>query len=196
MMTSAAKPTRNPAPLLGPHLKAIRRSRNMSLDDLAALSGVSKSMLSQVERGQANPTFATLWSLTTALDLELSELIGPQSSVSHPGIELMAGGFTPEIRTDDGLCVLRILSPTDSAGEIEWYDLTLEPGGALVSSPHARGAREHLTVRAGVLQVASGGDTIEVSQDATARYAADVAHAIRNLGSKLARALLVVSHGR
>jgi transcriptional regulator with XRE-family HTH domain len=196
MTASSAKPPRSPAPLLGPRLKAIRRTRNLSLDDLAALSGVSKSMLSQVERGQANPTFATLWSLTTALDLELPELIGLQSSVSHPGIELMAGGFTPEIRTDDGLCTLRILSPTDSAGQIEWYDLALQPGGALVSSAHARGAREHLTVREGVLQVASGGDSVEVNQDATARYAADVPHAIRNLGRQTARALLVVAHGR
>jgi len=182
--------------LLGPRLKAIRRSRNLSLDDLAALSGVSKSMLSQVERGQANPTFGTLWSLTTALDLEFAELIGLQSTVSHPGIEVTAGGFTPEIRTDDGLCTLRILSPTQSAGQIEWYDLTLQPGGALVSSPHAHGAREHLTVRDGMLQVASGGDSVEVSKDATARYAADVPHAIRNLGKTPARALLVVAHGR
>ena len=194
-MSSDAK-TRSPAPQLGPRLKSIRRARNLSLDDLAALSGVSKSMLSQVERGQANPTFATLWSLTTALDLELPELIGLQSSVSHPGIEVTVGGFTPEIRTDDGLCTLRILSPTQSAGQIEWYDLILQPGGALVSQPHARGAREHLTVRDGVLQVASGGDSVEVLQDATARYAADVPHAIRNLGKTAARALLVVDHGR
>ena len=193
MKAPTAKP-RSPPPLLGPRLKSIRTGRGLSLDELASLSGISKSMLSQVERGQANPTFATLWSLTSALELELPELIGLQSSVSHPGIELMVGGFTPEIRTDDGLCTLRILSPTHSAGQIEWYDLTLQPGGALVSSPHSRGAREHLTVREGVLQVASGGDSIEVTQEATARYAVDVAHAIRNLGRRTARALLVVAH--
>src|SRR5689334_576037 len=122
-----------PPPPLGPRLKSIRKERSLSLDDLAKLSGVSKSMLSQIERGVANPTFATLWSLTTALQLELPELIGLQSDVSRPGIDLVASGFTPEIRTDDGLCVLRILSPTQSAGLVEWYDLTIHPGGALIS---------------------------------------------------------------
>lgn len=191
-MPPPTKP-RSPAPSVGPRLKAIRLERKLSLDDLAELSGVSKSMLSQVERGVANPTLATVWSLTTALGLELSELIGLQASVDHPGIEVMGASFTPEIRTDDGLCTLRILSPTHSSGQIEWYDLTLQPGGALISRPHARGSLEHLTVREGVLHVTSGGDSTEVQCEATARYAADVPHTIRNLGDKVARALLVVA---
>jgi transcriptional regulator with XRE-family HTH domain len=183
---------RNPAPPLGPRLRAVRLERGLSLDDLAARSGVSRSMLSQVERGQANPTFATLWNLTNALGLEFSELIGLQSASRASGIEVAQASFTPEMKTEDGKCRLRILSPTSTAGAVEWYDLTIDPGGSLVSAPHAPGAREHLTVREGRLSISSGADVALVGPEETARYAADAPHAIRNEGDGVAKALLVV----
>ena len=183
---------RNPAPPLGPRLRAVRVERGMSLDDLAALSGVSRSMLSQVERGQANPTFATLWNLTHALGLDFSDLIGLQNGARATRIEVAAASFTPEMKTEDGLCRLRILSPTTTAGAVEWYDLTVEPGGALVSAPHTPGSMEHLTVREGRLSVSSGADVASVGPEETARYAVDAPHAIRNEGDGVARALLVV----
>jgi len=149
-------------------------------------------MLSQIERGQTNPTLATIWNLTQALGLELTELIGATSSARHPGIEVTPASFTPQIQTEDGLCLLRILSPPHAVGGVEWYDLTVLPGGSLASEPHNRGAMEHLTVRQGELTVTSADDTIVVGTDATARYAADAPHAIRNVGEVDAKALLVV----
>jgi quercetin dioxygenase-like cupin family protein len=149
-------------------------------------------MLSQIERGEANPTFATLWNLTRALEVEFSDLIAMQSSLGRPVIETIAGNLIPEIRTPDGLCVLRILSPTQTAGAMEWYELSIAPGGALVSKPHAKGATEHLTVLDGVLKIFSGDNGQSLATNSTARYAADVPHAIRNDGRKSAKAVLVV----
>jgi transcriptional regulator with XRE-family HTH domain len=162
------------------------------LDDLAAASGVSRSMLSQIERGQTNPTLATVWNLTQALNLDFAELMGATSSSRNPGIEVTQPSFTPQIQTEDGLCTLRILSPPHSAGRVEWYDLTILPGGALVSEPHLHGAVEHLTVREGEVAVASGDADRVVGPEATARYAADLPHALRNNGEVAARAFLVV----
>jgi transcriptional regulator with XRE-family HTH domain len=185
---------RSPAPPLGPRLLALRKARRMTLDDLAAVSGVSRSMLSQVERGSANPTYGTLWSLTQALGVDLSEVIGEGVSEVHcePGVEVQAANFTPEIRSEDGRCTLRILSPAHRAGSMEWYELEVEPGGALVSEPHARGSTEHLTVAEGVLTVTAGGANAVVTAGATARYAVDRPHEIRNAGDTRARAFLVV----
>ncbi len=197
-MPKEASPTetppsmRSPPPAIGPRLQAIRKKRRLSLDDLAAASGVSRSMLSQIERGQTNPTLATIWNLTQALNLELAELMGATSSARHPGIEVTQPSFTPQIQTEDGLCTLRILSPPHAAGGVEWYDLIILPGGSLVSEPHLRGAIEHLTVREGEITATSGDDSVAVGPDATGRYAADVPHALRNLGAKPAKALLVV----
>ena len=186
------KKKRSQAPAIGPRLQAERQKQHLSLQELAARSGVSKSLLSQIERGEANPTFATLWHLTRALELEFSDLISMQSKVGRGMIETIPANLIPEIRTEDGLCVLRILGPTHTVGTMEWYDLTVAPRGALVSRPHAKGATEHLSVRDGVLKVSSGDEEQILSAGMTGRYAADVPHAIRNAGKKPASALLVV----
>jgi len=183
---------RSPLPAIGPHLQAIRKERRLSLDELAAASGVSRSMLSQIERGLTNPTLAILWNVTQALNLDLAELMGVTSSARQPGIEVTQPSFTPQIQTEDALCTLRILSPPQAAGGVEWYDLTILPGGALVSQPHLRGAVEHLTVREGEIAVTSGGANQIVSPNSTARYAADLPHALRNKGAIAAKAFLVV----
>jgi len=89
---------------------------------------------------------------------------------------------------------IRILSPPEEAGQHEVYALDLTQGGALVSQPHSRGAREHLTVIAGEIAVTSGEDSQTLQRGDTARYAADVPHAIRALGAG-AKALLIVIGG-
>lgn len=183
---------KNSPPAIGPRINASRKKAQLSLDALAQRSGVSKSMLSQIERGEANPTFATLWNLTKALGLEISELIESQPAKSRSAIDLIPEHLIPELRTPDGKCVLRILSPVSNAGQMEWYEIRLEPGGTLASKAHAKGAVEHLTVLDGELHVSSGGESKQVLRQATARYAADVSHSIRNEGKKHASALLVV----
>ena len=83
------KKKRVPAPAIGPRIQAIRKKQHLSLEELSARSGVSKSMLSQIERGEANPTFATLWNLTRALDLEFSDLIGMRAQSGPGAIEII-----------------------------------------------------------------------------------------------------------
>lgn len=186
----------NDAPALGPRLQQIRKERRLTLDQLAGKSQVSRSMLSQIERGAANPTFATLWQLTRALDIDFAELLGMSSnSGGATAVEVIEAHFTPEIGTQDGACRLRILSPASRVGDVEWYELLIAPGGALVSEPHAKGATEHLTVLEGQFSIVSGEGSATVEPGATVRYAADAPHEIRNIGPVPARALLVVLSG-
>jgi XRE family transcriptional regulator, regulator of sulfur utilization len=181
------------SPQIGPFIKAFRKRQALTLDDLAETSGVSRSMLSQIERGQANPSLATVWSLATALRVDISELIAGHVTDPKPKIEVATASFTPEIRTEDGSCTLRILSPPDHAEQYEWYDLSFQVDGSLESKPHAKGTREHLTVLTGALEVTAGSDVVHVPEGATARYSADVAHVIRNVGRTPGRALLVMT---
>lgn len=182
-------------PQIGPFIAQFRKKRNLTLDALSQLSGVSRSMLSQIERGQTNPTLATAWALAEALKVDIAELIGGRKQPKQTRIEVSSPSFTPEIKTEDGLCVLRILSPAERAGSVEWYELLFSPGGALVSAPHAHGIHEHLTVLDGELVVTAGEETQILKAGATARYPADVDHVIRNKGKSKARALLVMAGG-
>jgi transcriptional regulator with XRE-family HTH domain len=180
-------------PSIGPVLQRHRRLRGLSLEKLANESGISKSMLSQIERGKANPTFAVLWSLTRALHIEFSDLTADGHAMSPEApVEVVSAAGTPEIRSPDGQCKLRILSPPNLAGAVEWYELEINSGGALISTAHAAGAEEHLTVLAGELSVRSGSTPRGIRAGETARYAADVPHSITNNTRQTARALLVV----
>ena len=181
-------------PQIGPVIQRERKARNLTLEQLAALSGVSKSMLSQVERGQANPTFAVLWSLTRALKIDISDLVegGSAPHRNDNAVELVSSANTPEIRNADGSCRLRILSPPKFAGETEWYELEIEPSGSLDSAPHAAGAFEHFTAFTAGFEVRSGNSLQALKPGETARYPADVPHRITNISKRTAKGLLVV----
>ncbi|MEE4450617.1 XRE family transcriptional regulator [Novosphingobium resinovorum] len=179
-------------PAIGPKLHQLRKEHGLTLDALAASSGVSRSMLSQIERGQANPTLATVWHLSKALGVEIGEFVGGKHVGRRGSIELTAASFVPEIRTEDGRCLLKILSPAHSVGQFEFYHLTLEPHAELASEAHAAGSHEHLTVLVGEMAVTCAETTALVGQGAIARYPADLPHAIRNTTGERAEALLIV----
>ncbi len=180
--------------LLGKHLQQIRKEKKLTLEQLSQKSGVSRSMLSQIERGQANPTFGTLWNLSRALGLDMSELVEEfESSGPISGkIDVLLAADTPRISNTQNGCTLAILGPHDQVGQFEWYELQIEPDGILDSQPHTQGTREHLTVLQGAAEVTSGDQTIQLNVGDTGRYKADVPHAIRCAGKVALKALLVV----
>ncbi len=184
------------APEIGSRLQALRKQRGLSLDDMAAASKVSRSMLSQVERGLANPTFATLWALTQALGIDISQLIGDAADETEQQIEVVEAHNIPRIQSADGHCTLRILSPPETTGEAEWYWLEIEPGASLTSQPHTAGCREHLSIIDGEAMVISAEAQQKGGAGATLRYRADVPHSISNTGNGRLKALLVVMTGK
>jgi len=163
---------------LSKRLKEARKGKGLSLEALAKLSGVSRSMLSQIERGQSSPTVATLWSLTRALQVDFSGLLDDEST-TRTIKEIMRAQRTPSFDSQGEGCRIRILSPPEQAGTVEVYDIRFEAGGALVSDPHSQGCIEHLTVLEGSLSLTAGAESAALSQDDTIRYAADCPHAIR-----------------
>jgi len=193
----ATLPRTTPAepPRVGDALAALREQQALSLDELSRRAGVSKSMLSQIERAQANPTVAVVWRLANALGVPLSDLLDAAPREAAPAIVTVPRHATPTLRGADSGCELRILGPIELAGQFEWYELALQPGAALDSQAHEPGTREHLSVLDGQLMLHAGGDDATLGAGETARYAADQPHRIHNPGAAGARALLVVIHG-
>lgn len=182
-------------PRVGDTLLAIRKKRGLSLDGLSRKASVSKSMLSQIERNQTNPTIALIWRLSVALNVPISDFL-TEGKRQSGAIDIVNSHSTPSIKSADGKCELRILGPLESAGHVEWYELIVLPGGILESQPHETGSHEHLSVLTGALDVRARDSTSRVRHGDTARYAADVPHAISNGGKTVANALLVVMHGQ
>lgn len=170
-------------------LKEARLGQGLSLEAVAKLSGVSRSMVSQIERGESSPTIATLWNLTRALQVDFAGLLDGAPQAAQ--IEVLRAQDVPAINNLGSGCNIRILSPPEEAGKHEVYELRIRPGGMLDSEPHTRGAQEHLTVIEGAVDITSGNETRRLEAGDTARYSADVPHRIAAPGEAV-RAFLVV----
>ena len=172
-------------------LKEARRAQGLSLEAVANLSGVSRSMVSQIERGESSPTISTLWNLTRALQVDFAGLLDGEPESDQ--IDVLRDAEVPTIDNMGEGCRIRILSAPEEAGHHEIYLLEFRAGGTLRSQPHTRGAQEQLTVIEGTLKVSSGEAESTLLQGDTARYAADVAHAISAVEGT-ARAFLIVKN--
>lgn len=181
-------------PPVGATLQRLRLARKMTLDQLSRAAGVSKSMLSEIERDKANPTIAVAWRLANALGIELNQLFAP-SQRERETVRVLGRHEMPSLTGNDERHVLKILGPMELAGRFEWYDLTLTAGGTLKSEGHDPGTMEHLTVLGGTMDVTVGETTRRVRAGETARYPADRLHTIANPASVGSHGLLVVVHG-
>jgi len=174
---------------LGKTIQRLRKAYNLSLSDLAEQSGVAKSIISQIERNETNPTLATVWRLSQALDMSVERVLA--SSDDSPFIEKLTRADTPILLSEDGLCRLSIIGWIKTVEWLQYYDFRAEPGGELDSDGHQRGAVECLTVLSGTLAVEVGGVSEQVAEGETVRYRCDRRHIIRNRSEAPARALMV-----
>ncbi len=177
--------------LLPARLKEARRAQGLSLEAVSNLSGVSRSMVSQIERGESSPTIATLWNLTRALQVDFAGLLEAGDAQDH--IEVLRAGDVPKIENMGQGCRIRILSPPEDAGGHEVYDIRFDAGGALNSQPHTRGSMEQLTVLDGEIEVTSGTARDRLQAGDTARYAVDTVHSI-SAPEGAARVFLIVKN--
>jgi transcriptional regulator with XRE-family HTH domain len=170
-------------------LHRLRKQKGWTLEQLAA-SGVSRSMLSQIERNRANPTLAVAFRIARAFGLSMGNLLDePQAAATIDVIRSADKAY--HYRTDKN-CRIRTLSPLHLEKDVEFYEVALAPGAALRSAPHYRGTCEFLTVKAGQVVVASASERCELSRGDSAHYPADVPHAIENAGPGEAALFLVV----
>ncbi|HEX8601489.1 MAG TPA: XRE family transcriptional regulator [Pseudoduganella sp.] len=192
-MKSPVVPIASAPPEVGAALQRLRLARGLTLEDLSRIAGVSKSMLSQIEREKANPTIAITWRLANALGVAIGELLADEQRPVDT-IRVLDAHETPTLPGNHAGYVLRILGPMELAGKYEWYELTLAPGGELVSQAHDPGTTEHVTLLHGAIEIEVGTHKKKVKLGGTARYPADQQHALRNIGKAEAKALLVVIH--
>ncbi|MDB6037642.1 MAG: helix-turn-helix domain protein [Verrucomicrobiales bacterium] len=165
---------------LGVRVKQLRTERRWSLEAMAGASGVSRSMLSQIEREQANPTLAVTMRIAQGFGMSLGDLLEMPAAASS--INVIRRGDRAYHYRSDKFCRLRTLSPLNLEKDVEFYEVQLQPGGALRSAPHFEGTREFITVQQGEIRLESGEDSEVLGRGDSASYRADLPHAIVNAG--------------
>lgn len=164
---------------LGERIRVLRVSSGYSLADLAAVSGVSRSMLSEIERGAKTPGVLTLDKLATSLGTTIARLLDePIESRIH----LMRFDEQRSVRDPEGW-ERRILSPVLPGVEFEFMRTTIDPGvDAGEFLPHAPGSREYVAIESGTLNLSINGTEYVLNSGDSIYYPGDCLHGFRNNG--------------
>ena len=162
----------------------------MTLDELSEKSGVSKSILSQIERDLSNPTVITISRIATALGENLSDFFLKIEVEDTDTIE--RSKETPSITSKDGLCQLNILGAGETVNWLQWYLLNMKPKGVLDSSSHGPKTYENLTVLEGEVEVENGGSKEIIKKGDTFRFQTNKNHLIKNISKKIHKFLWLI----
>lgn len=178
--------------VIAANLKALRAAKQLSLGEAAEHTGVSKSMLGQIERGESSPTISTLWKIATGLQVSFTSLM----EQPEPQTQLIREADMQPLTGDEGRFLLYPVIQSCAGRPFEILDLVLAPGALSASQPHADGTQEFVLVYEGVLEVRLGTAQTSclVHQGEILHYHADQCHTYHNPGSTPTRAAMVIQY--
>jgi transcriptional regulator with XRE-family HTH domain len=162
---------------LGERVRRERLERNLTLDELAARAGVSRSMISAVESGGKAPTIVVLHRIASGLGIGMTRLMGE----SAPARIIVRRRAEQPVVTDPSGWERLNLAPAIPGLDFEFMRTTIPAGvDAGLFPPHAPGSREHIAVESGVLTLVIDGERHELAAGDSISYAADCQHQFIN----------------
>ncbi|OEJ97258.1 helix-turn-helix domain-containing protein [Streptomyces thermolilacinus] len=175
---------------LARNLKRWRKQRGLTLDALAARSGVSRGMIIQIEQARTNPSVGTTVKLADALGVSLATLLDHEQG---PQVRVVPAGRAVRMWSTEAGSHSTLLVGADAGGPLELWTWTIMPGESSASDPHPDGTTELLHVTAGELTLVVDGVEHRVTAGESAAFESNVAHAYRNDGGEPVELTLVVS---
>lgn len=178
---------------LGAQVRVLRKRRGLTLDQLSELSGLSTGIVSQVERGLGNPSFATLAQLAHGLDIPVARLLhisdGAPSPVVRKGERRRIDGHGVGVESD---ALYELLTP-DLRGALEVLWLETPPGHDTSATPFTHNGEEVGVVLSGSLDVYVDGTPHHLDAGDSIRYSSSLAHWYHNVGPGTCTAIWVVT---
>ena len=161
-------------------MRELRRRRRLTLEELAELSGVSRAMISKVERGEKNPTLVVAAKLAEGLGVTLSQLAGMEEQRE---IVVVPRDRRMIMRDPETGFERQLLSPSFGEKGVEFIRNVI-PEGATSGEfpPHRRGVEEYLAVEKGSLRAVIGGEEHSLGEGDALYFEADVSHRFDNAG--------------
>ena len=167
---------KEPTSNIGERLKKTRTALDISLDEAAKRTGVSKPMLGQIERGQSVPTITTLWKIATGLKTPLSSFLEePPSDYAVVNIH----GETPVTEANGKMRAYPMFS-YDPIRSMEMFFVEFDSDCHHASEKHNDGVEEYILVLNGQLQLVINDEKITIDHDQAIRFRADIPHEYHN----------------
>lgn len=173
--------------VIAQNLKRLRAGRNLSLGQLAELAGLSKVMLSQIERGASNPTINTIWKIAAGLQVPYTALLDRPAEDA----QIVQKDTLTAQQDEAGHYRIYCYYPSMAERNFEWFLLELDAGSDYVSVGHLERAQEYIMVFEGTLLLEQGGQTYRLGPEDSLHFAASAQHTYRNEGVVMAKALIL-----
>ena len=170
------------------NLRRLRVEKKLSLDAVARLTGVSKSMLNQIERGDVNPTISTVWKIANGFRVSFTELM----TRPEVEIEVVDKALLQPLTEDEGRYRNYPMFPYDNSRRFEIYFIELDEGACLKAEAHPTSTQEFITVFEGTLEIAVGERNLTIGAGSGVRFKADQPHEYRNNGDGICRLSMVI----
>lgn len=177
--------------IIAHNIRAVRESRKLSLDAVAQLTGVSKSMLAQIERADVSPTITTVWKLANGLKIPFTELV----SAAEESTEVVRASTLTPLLEDEGRFRNFPLFGFSAERPLELYRIELDAGCTMQAEAHPPETEELLTVCDGALTVQVHDETLRLARGDALRFRADVRHLYANEGPGPCSVTMVIYYG-
>lgn len=178
--------------ILGSNLKRLRTERGLSLGQLAERSDVSKVMLSQIERGNSNPTVNSLFKIANGLGVSYSALM----EQPEPAVSVVRRADAAAQSDEEGSYRLRCYFPNASGRDFEIYEDELDPGHEHRTEGHGPNTEEFVLVEQGVLEMVVLDDAHVLETGDAIHFDASRPHTYRNSGTEAVRMVVVNRYPR
>lgn len=179
---------------LGVRLRDLRRARNLSLDELASRSGVSRATISKVELAQTSPGTATLSKLTEALGTSFAAIMSPQSAGE---VVILRQADQPLMQDGETGFARRCIAPILPSRGLDWV-LNALPEGQSTGTfmPHRPGVEEYIFVLSGRLEARLGDDTHTLEAGDALYFQAQIPHTFKAIGGGGCQYMLIINNPR
>lgn len=171
--------------------RRVREQKKLTLDAAAAATGVSRSMLAQIEKGEVNPTISVLWKIADGYKVSFTSLLEPGGE----RVSVVRAAETAALSEDEGRYVNYPVFNFDEKRLFETYRIVIEPGGSLSARPHLKGSEEFITVFSGVVEISVAGESFTLAEGDSIRFCSDVPHAYKNAGGARAQLSMLIYYG-
>ncbi|WP_028402855.1 helix-turn-helix domain-containing protein [Ectobacillus panaciterrae] len=174
--------------IIAKNLKALREYKKLSLEKVAEMTGVSKTMIGQIERGESSPTITTISKIAHGLKISFSSLINSPK----PDANVVLKSEVQTLLEDNGKYQLYPYFSFQDDRRFEIYSVEIEKGGYLSSESHGERTEEFLTVFDGELTVRVNNIDYTIKNGDSIRFNADRPHSYHNSGDTLTRLSMII----
>lgn len=174
--------------IIAANLKRLREEQNLSQGQLAEKAGVSKVVVSQIEKGDANPTINTIWKMTGALGLPYTSLL---DSPNPQAVHVRKQDITA--LTEDRYHIFSYY-PKSAERNFELYEIEMDAGCEHPSIGHSSNSFEYILVTEGQITLRVGDRDYPLDTEDALYFDASLPHCYTNTHPQTAKAVLLIQY--